>query len=60
MNTTEESLICGICNKYDADTIVMPCEHKSFCYVCMCNYFKTTNKNCPICKIPIVRIAKIN
>lgn len=51
---------CTICCEDKADTAIIPCGHKYFCYKCIDIYWKThPNKGCPICRSDILTISKI-
>ena len=59
-NCNKDSELCSICFDNDADTAIVPCGHKYFCYNCIANYNKAySNKGCPVCRKGIVSFIKI-
>ena len=51
---------CVICTTEKADTAVIPCGHKYFCYKCIDDYHKKEpRKGCPMCRQEIIMISKI-
>ena len=52
--------MCSICFDKDADTAIVPCGHKFFCFECIDLYIKKyPKKGCPICRGDIMTIIKI-
>jgi len=59
-NCNKNSELCSICFDNDADTAIVPCGHKYFCYNCIANYnIAYSNKGCPVCRKGIVSFIKI-
>ncbi|QKF94868.1 zinc finger C2H2-type protein [Fadolivirus algeromassiliense] len=59
-NYCEDSELCSICFVDNADTAIVPCGHKYFCYNCISDYNKTyPNKGCPICRKHVTSLVKI-
>ena len=51
---------CCICSDCVADTAIVPCGHKHFCYSCIDTYHKTFPvKGCPICRKHIQSLVRI-
>ncbi|HMC99822.1 MAG TPA: RING-HC finger protein, partial [Ferruginibacter sp.] len=59
-NTSEPFKTCCICTTEPADTAVIPCGHKSFCYTCINAYHEQyPQKGCPVCRGDIIMMTKI-
>jgi len=59
-NVEKDVTLCCICSENDANTAVIPCGHKFFCFDCIDNYHKTyTSRGCPICRENILCVTKI-
>lgn len=56
----ENSDDCCICGENKADTAIVPCGHKHFCYGCIGDYHKMyPKKGCPVCRNYIQNLMKI-
>ena len=53
----KDQKLCVICMTNKIEWILAPCGHKCLCPSCGLTY-KTNNKNCPICKEPIIGILE--
>lgn len=50
---------CSICFDNNADTAIIPCGHKFFCYDCIDEYKDLySHRGCPICRTKIENIIK--
>ena len=59
-NVENDATLCCICSENNANTAVIPCGHKFFCFDCIDNYHKTyTSRGCPICRENILCVTKI-
>lgn len=59
-NCDNDSELCSICFEEEADTAIVPCGHKYFCYSCIANYnIAYSNKGCPVCRKGITSFIKI-
>jgi hypothetical protein len=51
---------CCICYEAVANTAVIPCGHKFFCYPCITNHQEVySHKGCPFCRGVVEGIVKI-
>jgi len=59
-NLSNDVSMCSICTENNADTAVIPCGHKFFCYDCIDLYHKTHKlKGCPLCRKEILCVTRI-
>lgn len=60
ITTSNESLMCTICNNYKKNIIFRPCNHNIVCSYCAKKIYESTKKlYCPVCRAIVTNINKI-
>ena len=50
---------CSVCMERDSNVVFDPCNHGGFCRECAVNCYTKNDKQCPLCRIEITKIIRI-